>query len=309
MAEVIARQGTIEVGRAGSYVEWGAVLAGAVIAAGLGFVLLTFGAGIGLSLISPFPSQSYGRAAISLAAFWALVVPIASFLIGGYVTGRLRAPHEGADEAETEFRDGIHGALVWSVGILFGAVLTFFAAGATAQTGASFAASDRSAIYVPAVDTLYAPVTLADASPALVTAPTTQAARTAATALPAAAMVRAAEDREGAERVLAAAVAQGRLGPADKSYLAAIVSQRTGLGTADADNRVELAFEQARNAADRARRAAVIAALVTATALLIGLAGAWYGAQRGGHHRDSSFPARFTWKWRPRPIRPPLATD
>jgi hypothetical protein len=308
MAEVISRQGTIEPVQAGSYVEWGAVLAGAVIAAGFGFVLLTFGAGIGLSLISTYPGHSYGRAALSIAAFWALVVPIASFLIGGYITGRLRAPHEGADEAETEFRDGIHGALVWGIGILFGAVLTFFAAGATAQTGATFAASsDKSAIYVPAVDTLYAPVTLADASPAPAQAPTTQATRTPVPS--SAATVRVAEDRDGAERVLAASVAQGRLGPADKSYLAAIVSQRTGLSTADAENRVELAFEQARNAADKARKAAVIGALVTATALLIGLAGAWYGAQRGGHHRDSNIPARFTWNWRPRPPGRPLATD
>jgi hypothetical protein len=307
MAEVISRQGTIQPVQVGSYVEWGAVLAGAVIAAGFGFVLLTFGAGIGLSLVSPYPGHSYGRAALSIAAFWALVVPIASFLIGGYITGRLRAPHEGADEAETEFRDGIHGALVWGIGILFGAVLTFFAAGATAQTGATFAASsDKSAIYVPAVDTLYAPVTLADASAAPAQPPTTQATRTTA---PSGANARVAEDRDGAERVLAASVAQGRLGPADKSYLAAIVSQRTGLGTTDAENRVELAFEQARNAADKARKAAVVGALVTATALLIGLAGAWYGAQRGGHHRDSNLPARFTWNWRPRPTARPLARD
>ena len=269
-------------------------------------MLLTFGAGLGLSLISPYPSQSYGRAALSIAAFWALIVPIAAFLIGGYVTGRLRAPHEGADEAETEFRDGIHGALVWGVSILFGAVLSFFAAGATAQTGIAFGASDKSAIYVPAVDTLFAPVTLADASPAA-GPPTTQAAKTAAGSPPAGTLARGSDDRDGAERVLAAAVAQGRLGPADKSYLAAIVAQRTGMSTTDAENRVELAFEQARNSADRARKAAVIGALVTATALLIGLAAAWYGAQRGGHHRDNNIPARFTWNWRPKP-RPPLST-
>jgi hypothetical protein len=306
MAEVVARPGTIRAGFSDSYVEWGAILAGAVLAAGFSFVLLTFGAGLGLSLISPYPSQSYGRAALSIAAFWALIVPIAAFLIGGYVTGRLRAPHEGADEAETEFRDGIHGALVWGVSILFGAVLSFFAAGATAQTGIALGA-DRSAIYVPAVDTLFAPVTLADASPAAVP-PTTQAARTAAGSPPSGTLARGVDDRDGAERVLATSVAQGRLGPADKSYLAAIVSQRTGMNTTDAENRVELAFEQARNTADRARKAAVVGALVTATALLIGLAAAWYGAQRGGHHRDSNLPARFTWNWRPKP-RPPLSTS
>ena len=40
--------------RAGtSYVEWGAVFAGALTASALSFVLLTAGGAIGLSLISP----------------------------------------------------------------------------------------------------------------------------------------------------------------------------------------------------------------------------------------------------------------
>ena len=42
-----------------------------------------------------------------------IMVPIGSLLIGGYIAGRMRAPREGADEAETEFRDGLHGGLVW----------------------------------------------------------------------------------------------------------------------------------------------------------------------------------------------------
>ena len=36
-----------------SFVEWGAIFAGGAMAAGLSFVLLTFGAGVGLSLTSP----------------------------------------------------------------------------------------------------------------------------------------------------------------------------------------------------------------------------------------------------------------
>ena len=126
----------------------------------------------------PYPAHSYGRAAASIAALWLLVVPIAAFLVGGYVARRMRTPREGADEAETEFRDGIHGALVWGVGILFGALLTFFAASATAQNGAAIgaAAADKSAVYTPALDTLFAPVNIADASPAA--APATIAAKT-----------------------------------------------------------------------------------------------------------------------------------
>lgn len=305
MAEVVAQPATGRTSYAVSYVEWGSVLAGAVLAASLSFVLLTFGTGIGLSLISPYPAHSYGRAAASIAALWLLVVPIAAFLVGGYVAGRMRTPREGADEAETEFRDGIHGALVWGVGILFGALLTFFAASATAQTGAAIGAAtaDKGAMYTPALDTLFAPV--ADASPAAASAipaakaiPGTPASNTSARTL---------DDHDGAERVLASAVAAGHLGAADRSYLTALVSQRTGLSSADAEKRADQSFAQARNAADSARKTAVVAALVTATALLIALAGAWYGAQRGGHHRDRNIPARFTWRWRAWPKSPSSA--
>jgi hypothetical protein len=40
----------------GSFVEWSAVFAGAVLAAALSFVFLTFGAAIGLSATSPWPN-------------------------------------------------------------------------------------------------------------------------------------------------------------------------------------------------------------------------------------------------------------
>ena len=46
-------------GRAGSsYVEWSAVFAGAVVASAISFVLLTAGAAIGLSLVSPYEFRS-----------------------------------------------------------------------------------------------------------------------------------------------------------------------------------------------------------------------------------------------------------
>jgi hypothetical protein len=144
MAEVVAPPGAVRTSFASSYVEWGPVFAGAILAGALSFVLLTFGTAIGLSLLSPYPGHSYGRAAASVAALWGLVVPIGSLLIGGYIAGRMRAPREGADEAETEFRDGLHGALVWGVSVLFGGLLTLFAASATAQTG--IASADKGAI-------------------------------------------------------------------------------------------------------------------------------------------------------------------
>jgi hypothetical protein len=92
MPEVIAPSGPIRTSFATSYIEWAPVIAGAVVAAALSFVLLTFGTAIGLSLVSSYPAHSYGRAAASMAALWGLVVPIGSLLVGGYISGRMRAP-------------------------------------------------------------------------------------------------------------------------------------------------------------------------------------------------------------------------
>jgi len=298
MAEVVVPPGGVRTSYASSYVEWAPVFAGAVVAAALSFVLLTFGTAIGLSLVSPYPAHSYARAAASLAALWGLVVPIGSLLIGGYIAGRMRAPREGADEAEIEFRDGLHGALVWGVSVLFGALLTFFAASATAQTGIVTASTDKGAIYSNAAETLFAPVTVADATSAP-TPPSPSAKPSSATAT-LTTSARGIDENAGAKGVIAAAVAAGYLSPAQKSYLAGLVAQRTGMSTTDAEKRVDQTFDEARKAADKARKGAIVAAFVTATALMIGLAAAWYAAQRGGHHRDRNLPARFPWAFRSR---------
>ena len=75
-----------------SFVEWGAVLAGAVLAAAISFVLLTFGAAIGLSATSPWPNSGVSAKVLaSIAVFWAMVQQIGAFMAGGYVAGRMRS--------------------------------------------------------------------------------------------------------------------------------------------------------------------------------------------------------------------------
>jgi hypothetical protein len=79
-----------------SFVEWGAVLAGAVLAAALSFVLLTFAAAIGLSATSPWPNSGMSAKVIAtLAMFWALAQQIGSLMAGGYVAGRMRSRWHG----------------------------------------------------------------------------------------------------------------------------------------------------------------------------------------------------------------------
>jgi hypothetical protein len=257
-----------------SYVEWGAIFAGAVAASAISFVLLTAGSGIGLSLVSVHEHKSYGKAAASIAAFWMIAVPIISFLIGGYIAGRMRAPRGDALHDEVEFRDGIHGLLVWATSVVIGGVLAFLVATGAAQVGGEAvktAASNPSAV-----------ATAADALARPGPAPST------------AVKPENAEQNNAAGRTLTAAVGKGELTAEDRAYLAQFVSQRTGMPQPEAEKRVDEVFAKAKEAAETVRKATVAAALVTATALLIGLAAAWYAAQRGGHHRDNNIPARFT---------------
>src|SRR3954453_6542939 len=119
-----------------SFVEWGSVLAGAILAAAISFVLLTFGTAIGLSATSPWPNSGASAKVIaSVAVFWAMAQQIGAFMAGGYVAGRMRSRwHETGHEAD--FRDGLHGCLVWAVGVVIGAALFLSTAGGAAKTGA-----------------------------------------------------------------------------------------------------------------------------------------------------------------------------
>jgi hypothetical protein len=281
----------------GSYVEWSAVFAGAVAASAISFVLLTAGTAIGLSLLSPDPAHSYGKAAGSLAAFWALAVPILAFLIGGYIAGRMRGGWDGADADEVQFRDGIHGLLVWAVSIVIGGIIAALAATSAAHIGieaGKAALPDRGTIVAAAVDTMFRPQVAAaqvqtspERSPGAPTGATSPARPAASPSTP-------AEARSEIARALTAAVSDGKLNGSEKAYLAQIVSAQTGLPPADAEKRVDEAYAQAVSAVDKARKASVVAALATATALLLGLAAAWYAAQHGGRHRDNNIPAKFT---------------
>ena len=117
------------------YVSWGAAIAGALFASALSFVLLTFGSAIGLSLVSPWTTTaSSAKWTGALAAFWIIAQQIGSFLAGGYVAGRLRSRWAEAKPDEIEFRDGIHGGLVWAIGAILGAMLAASVASSAIST-------------------------------------------------------------------------------------------------------------------------------------------------------------------------------
>jgi hypothetical protein len=286
-----------------SYVEWGAVLAGAVLAAALSFVLLTFGTAIGLSAASPWPNSGLSAKVVaSLAIFWALAQQIGTFMIGGYVAGRMRSRWHETTQHEVEFRDGLHGGLVWAVGIIIGAALLMATAGAAARTGAevagkaaAFTAASSSDPMDAVLDAMLRPTTVAQATPG----PAAGAPATTARPRPATATA-ADETRAELSRMLASAVANGSLRDQDRGYLVQLVAQRSGVPAQEAEKRVNDAFNAARAAADKARRAAILTGFVTAAGLILSFGAAWWAALKGGQHRDNSVPARFDFATRRR---------
>ena len=73
-------------------VDWSAIFAGVVLTTAVALILLAFGAGLGLSVTSPYDGEGMNAALFALAAgLWLLWVQLLSFSIGGYVVGRLRS--------------------------------------------------------------------------------------------------------------------------------------------------------------------------------------------------------------------------
>ena len=67
-----------------SYVDWPAIIAGAVAAAALAFVLHSFAIAIGLSVTSTAPTWRDGSAMLwGLSGLYLLLVAIASYGFGG----------------------------------------------------------------------------------------------------------------------------------------------------------------------------------------------------------------------------------
>jgi hypothetical protein len=287
-----------------SFIEWGPVLAGAFLAAALSFVLLTFGTAIGLSATSPWPGSGVSAKVLaSLAVFWVMAQQIGAFMVGGYVAGRMRSRWHEANQDEVEFRDGLHGGLVWAVGIVIGAAMLLATAGAVARTGAEVAGKTAAAVASTTnpmdltIDTLLRPMTLAQASTApqgsTAGASTPSAGTPPAASRPVASNMYSSEMRSEISRILTRSTAAGEMSAPDRAYLAQIVAQRAGISQPEAEKRVTDAITAAREAADKARRGAILTGFVTAASLIISLAAAWWAGLKGGNHRDNAVPARF----------------
>lgn len=98
-----------------SYLEWGAVWGGSVIAIATSTVLGQFGGSAGLALGEPVLANGEPSWQVIVASLWLFLTALASSAGGGYIAGRMRSRWGDAAKSEVEFRDGVHGLSVWAV--------------------------------------------------------------------------------------------------------------------------------------------------------------------------------------------------
>ena len=270
-----------------SGVSWAAIVAGAVVAAALGLVLLAFGAGLGLASVSPWADSGVSATTFKIGAgIYLCLVAVMTSGVGGYLAARLRTRWTGLHSNEVFFRDTAHGLLAWALGLLLTATVLASATskvlgGATqaaTAAAASQAASNPADIYV---DKLFRTDTPAPAATA--GTPTGNADATRSEAL----------------RLWTSSFNEGELAPNDRAYLSRLVAARTGLSQADADKRVTEVVTDAKVAADKARKAAKQLAFWLAASMLLGAFAASLAAIEGGQLRDGTWNDRIL---TPRPL-------
>lgn len=284
----------------GSAVSWGAILAGAVASAALSLALLTAGAGLGFTSVSPFANSGVSATTLGIAALaWLAFVHLLAMGAGGYLAGRLRTKSVGPHTPEVAMRDSAHGFLSWAVGSLVSAVLLASLAttviGGTARLGASAASGVGQAVAGAAgqaasrVDTSNLNI---DPS-ALLTDRLFRNERPA----PGTGDTNAARTEVG--RIIASSLRNGEITQADRSYVAGVIAAQTGISQQDAEKRIDDGVQQAkdaaakveqtaREAAEAARSAAAKAALAAFIAMVIGAMAASFGGGLGGRARDRS---------------------
>jgi hypothetical protein len=250
-----------------SGVSWGAVIAGAFVAAALSLALLALGTGIGLSAVSPWANTGASASAIGWTAIvWVVLIQLIASSMGGYLAGRLRTKWVNVHTHEVFFRDTAHGFLVWAVALVITAAFLTSAAAAViggAAANASNATQSPSGLEPNA----YVVETLLRATPY-------SADRDTASARGEVALIVANDLREG------------RMAPADRAYLAQIVAVRTGASQSDAERRVDDAYTSAAQTADSARKAVAHSMYWMFLALLVGAFCASVAATFGGNQRD-----------------------
>jgi hypothetical protein len=253
-------------------VSWAAVLAGAAASCALTLVLLTFGMGMGFSVVSPWGNSGVSATTFKIGTgLYFVVMAMISSSVGGYLAGRLRTKWVGIQSTEVLFRDTAHGFLAWAVASVLGAVLLASPAssliGGTLSGATQVAAnSAQSSPMDGYVDTL-----LRSDNPS------------------AQGQQNPSDARAEMVRLFTTSFRNGDLKPADKTYVVKVVSARTGLSEADAEKRITDVTTLVKADLDSARKAAMQIAMWLTLSLFIGAFSASLAATEGGGLRDGTW--------------------
>jgi hypothetical protein len=254
-------------------VSWAAVLAGAVASLALTLVLLSFGAGMGLAVVSPWGNSGASATTFKIGTgLYFIVMAMISSAIGGYLAGRLRTKWVGVQTTEVHFRDTAHGFLAWAAASVLGAVL--LASPATSLLGGTLAGATQGTANAAQSSPMsgYVDTLLRSDNP------------------PGQGQQTGADPRGELVRLFMSSFHNGNdLNPGDRAYVAKVVSARTGLSQADADKRVNDVVTQVKTDLDVARKAAMQVALWLTLSLFIGAFSASLAATEGGGLRDGTW--------------------
>ncbi|MBV9992989.1 MAG: hypothetical protein JOZ72_17055 [Alphaproteobacteria bacterium] len=265
------------------FIDWRAIVAGAVLASGVSFTLLAFGSGIGLSVVSTAPTWRDSSPWLwFLSGLYLVFVALCAFGIGGYAAGRMRIRATIAETVEARFRDGMHGLFTWGLAVLIAAVLALGGAaalsramapsGGTAGPTASVAGEN---IIASELDALFRSDRRVDTGDI---------------------EYRRAE----AARILLKSSSHRGVSGDDRAYLATLAMREAGAAPDDAQMRADRAVADSRDELRRARSAAVVQAFLVAAALLVGAAVAWFSAHEGGLDRQEGVVPVWDWSFRRR---------
>ena len=277
MTDVVVIQPGIDTGEPSiAGVSWPAVAAGAVVSCALTVVLIAFGIGLGLSVVSPWAGAGVSATTFKIGTgLYLIVIAMLSSSIGGYIAGRLRTRWIGVHSDEVYFRDTAHGFVAWAFASVFGAVLlatpvsSLIGGGSSAAVQGSASAGRSIGPMDSYVDTLLR----SDA--------------------PASQQGSSNESRGELNRLFLSSFRNGSdLKPSDREYVSKVVAARTGLSQADADKRVNEVVTQAKSDIDATRKATAQLAFWLTVSLLIGAFCSSLAATEGGGLRDGTWKSR-----------------
>ena len=254
-----------------SGLSWSSIIAGALFAAALAFILHSFAAALGLAVSSAAPTwRDASFALVLLSGLYLVVVAVLTYGLGGYLAARIRSPSTDTPSVDADYRDGVHGLLTWALATVLTGLLLVIAAQALPRLAAPSAGSAGPATSV--------------AGENIIAFDLDRLFRGGERRPP---QVDIERVRAEAARILLTVSSHEGMRADDRAELVRLVSATTGLSPADADRRVTEVSGQAKRNIDRARRSAVLLAFMAGAAALLGAAAAWFAAIEGGAHRDS----------------------